>query len=84
MRNITVLLLLVTAGLVASAAAQEEEEETRKLVCVASSTVGGLTSLMQFIPSLPKTLDAAVFIENTNSYGRGAGKIPDTINKLIQ
>jgi two-component system chemotaxis response regulator CheB len=50
------------------------EEETRKLVCVASSTVGGLTSLMQFIPALPKTLDAAVFVvvDDFDSVGHAA------------
>lgn len=50
------------------------EDDTRKLVCVASSTVGGLTSLMQFIPALPSTLDAAVFVvvDDLDSVGHAA------------
>ena len=39
-----------------------ELDGARKLVCVASSTVGGLTSIMQLVPSLPADLDASVFI----------------------
>ena len=37
-------------------------ENATKLVCVGASTVGGLTSLMQFVPQIPATLDAAVFV----------------------
>lgn len=36
--------------------------DARKLVCVGASTVGGLTSLMRFVPGLPADIDASVFI----------------------
>lgn len=35
---------------------------SRKLVCVGTSMVGGLTSLMQLIPTIPEELDASVFV----------------------
>lgn len=35
---------------------------SRKLVCVGASVVGGLTSLMQMVPTLPPGLDASVFV----------------------
>lgn len=38
------------------------KEVSRKLVCVASSMVGGLTSLMQMIPQIPGEIDASVFV----------------------
>ena len=41
---------------------EEQLESSRKIVCVGSSMVGGLTSLMQFIPSLPEDLDGSVFV----------------------
>ena len=38
------------------------KEDSKKLVCAGASLVGGLTSLMQFIPNLPPTIDASFFI----------------------
>ena len=38
------------------------KEASRKLVCVASSMVGGLTSLIQMIPRIPGEIDASVFV----------------------
>jgi two-component system chemotaxis response regulator CheB len=37
-------------------------EGARKLVCVASSLVGGLTSLMQTVPHFPEDIDFSVFV----------------------
>jgi len=37
-------------------------ECSKKVICVGTSMVGGLTSLMHLLPSLPQDLDASVFI----------------------
>lgn len=44
-------------------------QHARKIVCCAASVVGGLTSLMQLIPSIPGNIDAAimVIIDDLNS-----------------
>jgi two-component system chemotaxis response regulator CheB len=40
----------------------EEREDARKLICIGASMVGGLTSLMQFIPQLPEDIDSSIFV----------------------
>jgi len=37
-------------------------ENARKIICCAASVVGGLTSLMQLIPSIPGLIDAAMMV----------------------
>lgn len=41
---------------------ENQMDSSRKIVCVGASMVGGLTSLMQFVPSLPPDIDGSVFV----------------------